>query len=675
MAQLLPDLKGHKLPKGIAPICNRLKAIQSGDLVCRLALRISGAALPEFFLLYKERHAFLVSVSTAHTAEIEQQLQGDLFQSDNHKLFQDEFGLNQRKQLDECYQAILDQIGLDADIPVSRWILFPNAHQQVLDRAIQVLSDERYTLIAKESCNATSLLRLIKDAATRPTPYAAVSRIRELYHSAELAPARAEEGAPRYSAPRDIFLDLDQEWLVKIDLDLSEEGRVLVESGHRLVTGSAGSGKSVILLHRAKMIAEMNANHRILALTHNRPLNEYLLGRFGHLSKAATIEWTTFYSWIARHSPNTTILPPYEQKRLLNQLLSQSTLKGKLTTEFVLEEFNWLTNNDATKRDIYLGINRVGRKRPLQPSMREAIFDLYRDYRFKLNEMKKTDWPGFALRFLRLLREGKIQVPTYDAIFIDEAQFFVPVWFDCIRQVLKPEGQLFMAADPTQGFLGSGQSWQQVSGLNIRGKSHALTRPYRNTNEILSFAVRFYRSRVSEDDEAINLPSEDHIRQLPTGPAPKLIRFAAPQDQIKWISDQIVRIVQKQKWQPDQILVLQEDSAQVDLCVQMINQKMPGLAINAKEKGHLGKVRVCSINATTGLEAPLVFIAGLDRIFEQEDALQNDPEDRPEMVLRNTRKIYMAITRAMSNLIIAYCKESVRDILTAERKEATEAHF
>lgn len=664
MATLLPDLKGQKLPKGIAPICNRLKAIQSKDLICRLALRISGRALPEFFLLYKDRHAFLVSVSTVQTADVENQLQGNLFDADHHKLLQDEFGLNQRKLLDDCYQHILDQSGHASDLPVSRWILFPNLNQAVLDRVIQVLNDERHTLIAKESCNATELLRMIEDASTKATPPEAVNRMLQLYHSAELVPPEVDETKPRYGAPRDIFLDTNQEWLVKVDLDLSEEGRGLVESGHRLVTGSAGSGKSVILLHRARLLAEMNENNRILALTHNRPLNEYLLGRFGHLSKAASIEWTTFYSWVARHSPSTTIIKPYEKTRLIDQLVGQSGLKGRLTTQFVEEEFNWLTNNDVSSRATYLEMNRVGRKRPLQPAMREELFALYTSYRERLKAINKTDWPGFALRFLKHLRAGGAQVEAYDAIFIDEAQFFVPVWFDCIREVLKPDGRLFMAADPTQGFLGSGKSWQQVSGLQLRGKSHSLSRPYRNTQEILAFAANFYRSRVTDDEEAVNLPGEAEIRQLPSGRIPQLIQFSAPQDPIKWLSDQVARIIDKDEWQPDNILILLEDSARVDMCVDIINRRKRGLAINAKEKGHRDKIRVCSINATTGLEAPLVFILGLDRIFEREDALQNDPEDRPELILRNTRKVYMALTRAMSNLVICYHRKAVREILT-----------
>lgn len=81
----------------------------------------------------------------------------------------------------------------------------------------------------------------------------------------------------------DIFLDLNQEALIKTDFDLSGKGRAVVEADSRLVTGAAGSGKSLILIHRAKLLAEMDANARILVLTHNRPLNGYLSTRFGNI--------------------------------------------------------------------------------------------------------------------------------------------------------------------------------------------------------------------------------------------------------------------------------------------------------------------------------------------------------------------------------------------------------
>ena len=62
----------------------------------------------------------------------------------------------------------------------------------------------------------------------------------------------------------------------------------------------------------------------------------------------------------------------------------------------------------------------------------------------------------------------------------------------------------------------------------------------------------------------------------------------------------------------------------------------------------------------------MVFILGLDKIFEEEAALTTSPEDKPELIHRNTRKIYMAMTRAMTYLAVCFQSDLVRRILTAE---------
>lgn len=664
MAIIIPDLKGVKLPKLIAPICQRIKAIRCDDIVCRLALPVSGKALPEIFLLYKEKHAFLISISAANTEDIETQLQGNLFKSANHDLFREEFGLNQRQLLDDCYNLILKDWNKRTNVEISRWILFPNARRTTLDQAIQVLSDDNYTLFAKEDCTTETLFSHIKAAAKSGTPDQALKEIRSLYGSAELAPIQVKETKSNYGPSRDIFLDLDQEWLVKIDLDLSEEGKAIFDSSNRLVTGSAGSGKSVILLHRARLLSQMNPHYRILSLTHNRPLNDYLSSRFGTLAESASIEWRTFFSWIGKHAKGQiNTLSTHKRSQLISELLNASTLKGRLNKQFISDEFDWLTNHDVTRKSEYIEINRTGRKRPLQGTIRSEIFDLYLQYRRTLLDRNMCDWPGFAQRFLHQLRSNQAKIPEYDAILIDEAQFFVPVWFECVRKALKPNGHLFMAADPTQGFLGSGQSWQQFSGFDIRGKSHNLSRPYRNTQAILSFAANFYQTRVPDDDENVNIPLPDQIAVLPKGTEPQLIRFSNAQDQIHWVSKKILQELSKGSLLTNQILILHEESEQVQHTVRLLNRLRPETAADAKDKGNGDKIRVCSFNAATGLEAPLVFILGIDQVFAQESDLSTDPADKPEHILRNTRKIYMTLTRAMNELIICYTQPESRNIL------------
>lgn len=85
--------------------------------------------------------------------------------------------------------------------------------------------------------------------------------------------------------------------------------------------------------------------------------------------------------------------------------------------------------------------------------------------------------------------DGSHQLPPYYFILIDEAQFFAPLWMRLLQKALvQRSGNLFLVADPTQGFLGRGASWRSL-GLDARGHTHHLRKSYRTTREIMQFAT------------------------------------------------------------------------------------------------------------------------------------------------------------------------------------------
>jgi superfamily I DNA/RNA helicase len=71
-----------------------------------------------------------------------------------------------------------------------------------------------------------------------------------------------------------------------------------------------------------------------------------------------------------------------------------------------------------------------------------------------------------------------------------------------------------------------------------------------------------------------------------------------------------------------------------------------------KDVGPGDFIRVTTINAGTGLESPIVFVAGIRHIFEMEGSLRLDEDERAALVLQNTRKLYMAFTRAGRRLVL-----------------------
>lgn len=123
---------------------------------------------------------------------------------------------------------------------------------------------------------------------------------------------------------------------------------------------------------------------------------------------------------------------------------------------------------------------------------------------------------NIALRFHEVaVLEKSPAFPRFDAIFVDEAQFFAKSWFEIVNAALQPGGHLFLAADPTQGFLRRRQSWI-AAGIEVRGRTTRLSQAYRNTREILRFARGFYESRhAPDDDEAdLNIPDDEMLASI-----------------------------------------------------------------------------------------------------------------------------------------------------------------
>jgi superfamily I DNA/RNA helicase len=263
------------------------------------------------------------------------------------------------------------------------------------------------------------------------------------------------------------------------------------------------------------------------------------------------------------------------------------------------------------------------------------------------------------------VRAGRLAVPEYDFVFVDEAQFFAPTWFHLIKGCVRPgSGQLFLAADPTQGFLKRRQSWL-ASGLDVRGYSARLLRCYRNTREILAFAIAFYRSRMpDEEEEEINLPGPGELALLPSGPAPQFLYVDSSQTELARVAHEIASALRAGA-NPEHFLVLQSDAGLVAPFIQILSELVGRpVARDLRTASYCAEtVRVSSLNAATGLECPVVFFCGLDGLLEKEGPQETD--ERSELVRDNTRRVYMGLTRASQKLVITHRRPSTRRCLEA----------
>jgi superfamily I DNA/RNA helicase len=647
MARMLPNLPLGALPPETLKVFQRLKRLPDSFCVWQ-RLPQDGQRGPDFLILDADRRALLLAVSTATPREARAGRQGDLFEPGAP------LGAGEGQVLTD----FIAQLPLPADL-MGRAVCFPNLAEADLAAAEPALPAEVHRAGTAELA-PEGVADWVASALGPPLPDAAAEQLRRAFSPEVVVPpqltvrARRDRGTDaqlsRYS------LSYDQEWALKHDLALSDEARAAADNvGVQLISGAAGSGKSLILLYRARLLRRFFPRKRLLVLTHNRPLIRDLEARYRRLDEDSTaIEWRTFHGWCRAHWPEG---EPYReplgaQRRLalVDRVRREHLAGSTISTQQLADEIDWVKDQLITSREGYLAADRAGRGFALSAAMRERVFAAVVAYQQTLGAQGLYDYGDVPRGLWRALDTGRARLTPYDVVLIDEAQFFAPIWFEILKRALAPGGQFFLVADPTQGFLKRRHSWQ-ASGLEVRGRTQRLARSYRSTRAILDFATQLYRLRLPDDGDAL---IAQNARSATAGIPPELIALSSEQDETTRVVNEIAAL--RTRGVPlAHILVLHSAWDGVERVLGRLRQAFGAdAAVNPREVSPGAQIRVCTINAATGLESPIVFLMGAHRLWEAEGSIWLGEEERAELIRDNTRKLYMAITRAGQRLVMTY---------------------
>lgn len=661
MARLFPNRLSARVPREVARAFRKLKKLPDDFSVHHSLTETrdpAGEEPPDFLVFWQAQYGFIIKIAATSQELAESSLQGSLFSS-GPTVTPENLGTAEN----ECLRAFCRK--LPANFPLRRLLLFPNVSQNTIDTiSLQRSKDNEISFLGLNQLGNESLAAHLTALASSSLSKNQSNSVRAIFDPGITLPHSfaSIRNIDRQTDPTltPSLLDLDQEWCVKNQLFLPLENKpreAEAISQTRLVTGVAGSGKSLILLYRAALLSHLKPNLRVLLLTHNKPILNELRRRLRELTPHHHhIQCLTFFQWSHHHLgswPERTIAEA-EIHRILAELDPHP-----FKISFLADEIGRLKDHSFTKKSHYLEADRSGWGKPLPSKKREAIWNIYRRYQEYLDSHQLIDWHGVAMRFHQEVMSGKLTLLRYDAILIDEAQFFAKAWFDLIRQSLNPQGQLFLAADPTQGFLKRRQSWL-ASGIEVRGRTTRLTHPYRNTRCILAFAARFFETRRIENPElnpeSFNLPTMKQLENIPVkGSPPEIILCPSLQDAHLRAANEITQL-RKKALPPGQILILHADSRRLLAFEQTLAKKLgdQSLVHHARE-GVMTPGAYCQIstlNAATGLEAPIVFLLGIDTILDRELDPQLSPGEREELHASQTCLLYMAFTRAGQKLIV-----------------------
>jgi superfamily I DNA/RNA helicase len=306
-------------------------------------------------------------------------------------------------------------------------------------------------------------------------------------------------------------------------------------SGPMRVLGGAGTGKTVLAMHRAKWLAEnqLTPEKKVFFTTFTKNLAcdiEENLKTLCSSSVMQNIEVKSLDAWVygylRRHKYEHKIIYNRKQDEAAEAWKRALTLQDSrldLPSAFYEEELERIIlAQGISTRDEYRMAKRTGRGTVLTRAKRDAIWPVFEEYRAQLTSRKLKEVDD-AYRDATLLLQDK--QPPYASIIVDETQDFGPQALKLLRAMAPQErNDLFFVGDGHQRIYSRNRAAMSVCGINIRGRSRKLYLNYRTTEEIRRFAVATLEGcNVDDLDEGSD--EVTRYKSLSHGAAPKILTF------------------------------------------------------------------------------------------------------------------------------------------------------
>ena len=303
-------------------------------------------------------------------------------------------------------------------------------------------------------------------------------------------------------------------------------------SGPVRVLGGAGTGKTVLAMHRARWLAEhaTPAGKKVLVTTFTRNLAidiETNLNTLCTQDVMSRIEVRNLDAWVLRFLRS----KRYEQSIVYgrqdeaaacwNLALAVKDASLGLDDEFYAAELEQvvLAQGVATL-DAYRSARRVGRGVVLSRAKRDAIWPVFEEYRAQLASRRLKEVDDAYRDAAQLI--AKEQHHPYSAIVVDETQDFGPQALRLLRALIEPgTNDLFFVGDGHQRIYPRNKAAMSRSGIDIRGRARKLYINYRTTDEIRRQAVALLEG-VAVDDLDDGTDDNARYKSLSHGPAPIL---------------------------------------------------------------------------------------------------------------------------------------------------------
>jgi len=438
-------------------------------------------------------------------------------------------------------------------------------------------------------------------------------------------------------------------------------------NGPLKITGSAGTGKTVVAMHRARHLAAQGKRVLLTSfvstLCDNLESNLRLLCSAEELSRiTVTTVHSMARSLVRQAGEHTQPANDDEVRTLLQDVAHRNRCPFDL--EMLSGEWESVVQaHGLTRWDEYRGISRIGRGTPLTLKDRKTIWAVLEEVQETLRERGALDWPALCRRARELLQQGVVVSPV-DAVIADEVQDLGPQELQFLAALvgISRSGHdaapvdLVLVGDGGQRIYSRASSLKSL-GIDVRGRSHVLRLNYRTSEQIRRFADHIIKD--SADDLEGGRDARHGVRSLFSGPQPVLRRCTTADEQDRFVVGEIGRLLQE-GLQPDDIALFARRNDQLKEIRGVLRAaRLPCSRLGGEEgtSAVTSGITLASMHRAKGLEYKVVFVVGIsDDSVPEPKAYRHvsDPLARDEALQRERQLLYVSITRARDEVYLSW---------------------
>ncbi|SFS75190.1 UvrD-helicase domain-containing protein [Marininema halotolerans] len=426
------------------------------------------------------------------------------------------------------------------------------------------------------------------------------------------------------------------------------------------VLGGAGTGKTVVALHRAcKLVRNLlMQDEKILITAFNLSLTDTLRKTMQGLCTVEEMKQVDIISIdrlarqiVDKHLPGVVKNVAIDRKKFEYIWLEALSSVGwdRRSLSFVQDEYDQMIQYHGIEIwEEYQHKARKGRGSRISSSDRKKVWQIVENYR---REMRKIGWMEYidVLRLARKWLEAHPNVEIYRSVIVDEVQDFHPEALKLLRALVpNQDNDMLLAGDSHQRIYARHTTFREC-GIDIRGqRSKRLSLNYRTTEEIRSHAVQILGDHHYDDLDGGEDKGRKQERSILRGIAPNRVHFSCAEGEFCYVVEQISQLLE-QRVSLEEVAIL----ARTNGLAEQISHKLTEAGIFAwmmTNQVTEGKGIMCTtMHRSKGLEFRVVFLIAVNENILPPISVQrmaSDEKSREEIDRLERSLLYVAATRA-----------------------------